>query len=64
MDLLTTIGVGLYLVEVFLPSSLDLSPLRIKGGANLGEGFLGHPRLLFPRGEGFLPLRNLLLHEE
>jgi hypothetical protein len=62
---LTAVGVGLYLVEALLSSCLVLGPLRIKGGADLGEGFLRDPRLLFPCGEGFLPLRKLLLsHEE
>jgi hypothetical protein len=58
------IGVGLYLVKVLLPSSLGLGPLRVKGGADLGEGFLRDPRFLFPRGNGFLPPRKLLLSRE
>ncbi len=47
-DLVTTIGVGLYLVEVLLPNSLDLGLLHIKGGANLGEGFLADYRSGLP----------------
>jgi hypothetical protein len=59
------VGVDLYLVEVLLPSSLGLGPLRVKGGADLGEGFLRDPRLLFPCDKGFLPPCKLLpSHEE
>jgi hypothetical protein len=55
------VSVGLYPVAVLLLSSLSLGPLRIKGGTDLGEGFLRDLRLLFPHGEGFLPPHNLLL---
>jgi hypothetical protein len=48
MDLVTTIGVGLYLVEELLPNSLDLGLLHIKGGANLGEAFLADYRSGLP----------------
>jgi hypothetical protein len=58
------VGVGLYLVKVLPPSSLSLGPLRVKGGADLGEGFLRDPRFPFPRGESFLPPRKLLLSRE
>jgi hypothetical protein len=58
-------GVSLYLIEVLFSSSISLGLLRIEVGADLGKGFLENPRLLFPRGEGFLPSRELLLsHEE
>jgi hypothetical protein len=63
-DLVTMVGVGLYLVKVLLLSSLGLGPLHVKGGADLGEGFLGDPRFLFPHGKGLLPLRKLLLSRE
>jgi hypothetical protein len=53
--------VGLHLVKVLLPSSLGLGLLRVKGGTDLGEGFLGDPLFLFPRGMGFLPSGKLLL---
>jgi hypothetical protein len=58
------VGVGLYLVKVLPPSSLSLGPLRVKGGADLGEGFLRDPHFPFPRGESFLPPRKLLLSRE
>jgi hypothetical protein len=58
-------GVSLYLIEVLFSSSISLGLLCIEVGADLGKGFLENPRLLFPRGEGFLPSRELLLsHEE
>jgi hypothetical protein len=64
-DLVTMVGVGLYLVKVLPLSSLSLGLLRVKHGADLGEGFLGDPSFLFPRGEGFLhPCKLLLLREE
>jgi hypothetical protein len=63
-DLVTMVGVGLYLVKVLLLSSLGLGPLHVKGDADLGEGFLGDPRFLFPHGKGFLPLLKLLLSRE
>jgi hypothetical protein len=63
--MVTMVDVGLYLVQVLLPSSLGLGLLRVKGGADLGEGFLKDPCFLFPRGKGFLPPCKLLLsHEE
>jgi hypothetical protein len=54
----------MYLVEVHLPSSLGLSMLRVKGGADLGEDFLRDPLLLLTYGEGLLPPHKLLLSRE
>jgi hypothetical protein len=48
------VSVGLYLPKVLLPSSLRLSPLRIKSGVDLGEGFLPPRKLLLSREEQLL----------
>jgi hypothetical protein len=50
----------MYLVKVPLLSSLGLGLLCVKGGANIGKGFLENPCLRFPRSEGLLPLCELL----
>jgi hypothetical protein len=36
--LLVVGGVGLYLIEILLPSGLGLGPLHVKGGADLEKG--------------------------
>jgi hypothetical protein len=54
----------MYLVKVLLPGSLSLGPLRIKGGTDLGKGFLRDPCFLFPHDKGFLPPRKFLLSRE
>jgi hypothetical protein len=58
---LSTSSMSHHLVEVLLSSSLRLGPLRIEVSADFNKGFLRNPRLLFPCGEGLLPLCELCL---
>jgi hypothetical protein len=45
-DVLAVSSVRLHHVEVHLPGSIDLGPLRVKGGANLDEGMFRNAHLI------------------